>query len=82
MIEDPRVRLNAALARAAADQLGEAHPVALAAEEGGDGLQAALDGLSDAERDRLLAAAHRLMREDLGAVWSFLPGPAQSDRKH
>ncbi len=82
MIEDPRLRLNAALARAAADQWGEAHPVVLAAAEDGAGLQAALDELSAAERDRLLAAAHRLMREDVSAVWSFLPGPAQSGRKH
>lgn len=82
MTDDPRLRLNAALARAAADQLGGGHPIVLAAEAGGEGLQAALDDLSAAERDRLLAAAHRLMREDLSAIWSFLPGAAQSGGKH
>lgn len=82
MTEDPRLRLDAALAAVAADQLGEDHPVARAATAGGERLQAELKALSDAERDRLMSAAHRSMREDLAAVWSRLPGPARSERKH
>lgn len=82
MTDDPRLRLNAAIARAAAETLGAEHPLVLAAQAGEEDWRAALEALAPEERDRILAAAHRLMREDVAAVWSFLSGPAPSRAKH
>lgn len=77
---DPETRFLAALAQAAAVELGADHPLARATTDGRDALlaQEQLAALPEATRERLLAAAHRLMREDLAAIWSFLPGAAQS----
>ncbi|GHC19654.1 hypothetical protein GCM10007291_18030 [Gemmobacter nanjingensis] len=77
---DPETRFLAALAQAAAVELGADHPLASGTTDGRDALlaQEQLAALPDATRERLLAAAHRLMREDLAAIWSFLPGAAQS----
>ncbi len=72
MIDTPEARLLAALARAAETLFGAGHPVAVAAD--GAAQRAAFDAAPAADRDRILAEAHRLMREDLAAIWSFLPG--------
>ncbi|PTX49383.1 hypothetical protein IQ03_02044 [Gemmobacter caeni] len=77
---DPETRFLAALAQAAAVELGADHPLASGTTDGRDALlaQEQLAALPEATRERLLAAAHRLMREDLAAIWSFLPGAVQS----
>lgn len=72
MTPDADKRLADALVRAASEVLGRDHAICRA--EGGDALRAAVQELPDAERDLVLARAHRLMREDIAAVWSFLPG--------
>lgn len=86
----PEGRFLAAIGRAATARLGADHPLALAAREALEQQSPAraarvhevLAGLSEAEREELLSAAHREMREDLAAIWGFLPGAAQSGRMH
>ncbi|VDC32268.1 hypothetical protein [Pseudogemmobacter humi] len=87
---DPATRFLAAVGHAAAAQLGQDHPLAMAAREAaktgapgqGARVHELLAGLDDAARDRILAAAHREMREDIAAVWGLLPGAAQSGGMH
>lgn len=84
---DSETRFLAAISRAAAAELGHDHPLALAAREAaslGDGVhvQELLVTLNEAARDRILAAAHKEMREDIQAIWSHLPGTAQGDTIH
>lgn len=71
MTPDADTRLADALVRAAAEVLGKDHAICRAE---GQVLQAALHQLPQAERDQILSRAHRLMREDIAAIWSFLPG--------
>lgn len=84
---DPEARFLAAIAEAAARQLGADHPLAVAAREAatpaaGVGVQGLLAELDEASRDRILAAAHKAMREDVQAIWNHLPGAAQSGGMH
>jgi chaperone required for assembly of F1-ATPase len=84
---DPEARFLAAIAEAAARQLGTDHPLALAAREAatsaaGAGVQGLLAELDAASRDRILAAAHKAMREDVQAIWRHLPGAARSGGMH
>ncbi|WP_157971058.1 hypothetical protein [Pseudogemmobacter bohemicus] len=86
----PETRFLAAIGRAALAEFGAGHPLALAtkaAAEGGSPADAArvqeiLAGLEDGVRERLLAFAHREMREDIAAIWGLLPGAAQPGGMH
>lgn len=77
---DPESRFLAAIARAAAQFLGVDHPLAQAVQ--GAAVQEQLAALDEGLRVQVLAAAHREMREDLAAIWDFLPGAAASGGVH
>lgn len=84
---DPETRFLAALAEAAAAELGADHPLTLAARAPQRPAQAArvhelLAEQDEALRERILAAAHRTMREDIAAICGLLPGAAQSGGIH
>lgn len=72
MIPDPDGRFRSALRQTAATLFGADHPVAQATTA--EALQAAVAALPEAERDRLMSATHRHMREDFAAIRAFLPG--------
>lgn len=74
MFQDPETRLLAALVQAAAARHGTDHAVVRAGKVGAAAVRSALDALPDDERAGLFATAHRLMREDIDAIRSFLPG--------
>lgn len=83
----PETRYLVAIGHAAAAELGADHPLACAADEAAKGgapakeaarVHELLAALDESMRERLLARAHREMREDIAAIWSFLPGAAQS----
>lgn len=82
MVPDPEARFLAALVRVAGDLFGQNHPVAAAAPDDGSAVHAALDAMPEADRDRLLAGVHRLMREDIAAIWSFLPAAGPKGTMH
>lgn len=87
---NPETRFLAAISRAAVAEFGAGHPLAVAAKAAAeDGMpadaaraQELLAGLEDDIRERLLAFAHREMREDVAAIWGLLPGAAQSGGMH
>ncbi len=74
MIPDPDGRFRTALRQTAATLFGPGHPVAQATTP--EALQAAVAALPEGDRDRLMSATHRHMREDFAAIRSFLPGAA------
>ncbi|AGT10903.1 hypothetical protein [Paracoccus aminophilus] len=86
----PELRFLRAVADAATAHLGADHALSLAADAARDGarpekaaeVHEALAALDDATREAVLALAHRAMREDLAAIWSFLPGAAQAGGRH
>ncbi len=87
MITPPETRFFAALAAALVAQLGDEHACAklAAAAAGGDPAavaetQRALAALPEAERDAVLAETHRRLREDVAAIWDFLPGAPPQTR--
>jgi len=90
MTPNPETRFLTALAQAATQELGEAHPLTRAAitaaddptPEPGLAVRQALDLLPADIRDRLLAQTHKTMREDISAIWSLLPGAAQAGGMH
>lgn len=88
MQPDPETRFLTAIARAAREHLGAEHPLTLVAgdTEAGPrmaaGVQELLATLEDPVREQILGAAHRIMREDIAAIWDFLPGAAQSGGLH
>lgn len=87
---DPQARFLVAIGQAATSLLGRDHPLALAVEDVGNDPTPAKAGaahdllatLPGPEHDRVVAEAHRIMREDLAAIWAFLPGAAQSGGLH
>lgn len=74
MIPDPDARFRTALIQTAAALFGPGHPVAQAATA--EALQAAVAALNDDDRDRLMSATHRHMRQDFAAIRALLPGGA------
>ena len=86
----PETRFLAAISRAAAAEFGADHPLAkaaIAAVDGGRFADAAraqelLAALEESVRERLLAFAHREMREDVAAIWGLLPGAKRSGGMH
>lgn len=87
MITPPETRFFAALAAALAARLGPFDPCTQLAEAaaGGDPaavaeIQRALAALPDADRDAVLSETHRRLREDVAAIWDFLPGAAPQTR--
>lgn len=85
---DPETRFLAAIGRAAEARLGAGHPLAVAAKKRDQSpedtarVHELLAALSEADRDRLLAEAHREMRQDIAAIWDLLPGGARSGTVH
>lgn len=86
-MRDPHARFMDAVAIAATEHLGQDHPLRAAAikaatdpaPEHGSAVHATLDALPGDSRDVILAQAHRIMREDLAAIWSHLPGAGPDD---
>lgn len=86
----PETGFLSAIGHAATARLGADHPLARAAAEALDSKTPAksahvhelLAQLGEADRDALLAEAHRWMREDLAAIWAWLPHAAQSGGMH
>lgn len=89
-MRDPHARFMDAVATAATEHLGKDHPLCAAAlkaatdpaPEHGVAVQSQLDALSFECRDAILAQAHKIMREDLAAIWSHLPAASPDDTMH
>ncbi|WP_151719703.1 hypothetical protein [Gemmobacter serpentinus] len=77
---DPETRFLAAIGRAARALLGADHP--LVGAMGAAAVQEQLAALDEGRRVQILAAAHREMREDLAAIWGFLPGASAAGVVH
>lgn len=86
----PETRFLAAISRAATAEFGADHPLAKSAAAALDSgtfadaarAQELLAALEESVRERLLAFAHREMREDVSAIWNLLPGAARSGGIH
>ena len=89
-MRDPHARFMDAVAAAATKHLGQDHPLRATAlkaatdpaPEHGSTVHTELDALAPETRDAILAQAHRIMREDLVAIWSHLPNASPDDTMH